>query len=848
MIIVYPFSIMDQDLALKNARWMNELGGCKGHEVLMIYDRRCNPGVVKNILAELSKAFDKVYPYEETSEINGWPEGANCFFRIAACRLETKPDTRYFMWMEPDAIPLRRDWLDEIEKAYLDAGKPFMGDRVQVENIPLHMSGIGIYPLPLHAYAGEAYRAAEIAFDMAGKDQIVPKAHFTELIEHAWKHPKFTMQSELETQISPLAILFHSSKDGSLIDLLQGKKGKEKPSIAHSTEKEPEEPGSPSSSSPLCDIFIRTYPGDYPWLRYALTAINKFASGFRKVWVISPSGDSVTAIFDKRKVEWRQINPETEDGYLDQQITKLYADVITNYETEFILHIDSDVILTRPITPESFLTINAPDNGDLQRQVVWPHTPYSAIQTPWQPITEKFMGHPVENEFMRRFPIMVPRWLYPRMREFCFKRHGMPLCDYIRMQPPRAFSEFNALGAYAFTHHHDRIAWLNTLENAIPEPFAKQFHSWGGITEPIRKEIEQIVSKPVPAASMPEVQKFLRQIDDDLRETLPAQNIKVLPNGIWVLEGDQISQWVEQEGRLDHDQNFLPKILPHIKDGDTVIDVGAFIGDHTIAYADAVGKHGLVVAFEPNPMARECLMHNIGDRYNVIIREDGLSDRKETVPLSGNNGNWGGAYVGDHMKIADVKMVPLDQLEIPANFIKIDAEGYEMKVLYGAAKTIITLHPTMVIEVNREALRRQAVTPEHIFRWLNEVGYTYEILQENCQPDSPMYDILCLSRLKGGTKDSPEVMRGEGGLTRCASPPPPVTLDSSILFLQNLAAVSNQSRWEVMFALYKAGLTPRKDNKPKKKKHENPVPPVPPKAETPAAAPSVPPKKGKRPG
>jgi FkbM family methyltransferase len=854
MIVVYPFSVVDQDLALKNARWMNDLGGCKGHEVLMIYDRRCNPETVKAIGLELTRAFNKVYPYEETSDINGWPEGANCFFRITACRLETKPNTQYFMWMEPDAIPLRKGWLDMLEAEYKRGGKPFMGDRVQVGDIPLHMSGIGIYPLPLHAYAGEAYRAADIAWDMAGKDQIVPKAHFTRLIEHAWKHPKFTMLSELETQIRPEAILFHSSKDGSLIDLLKGKKGKEPmmASIAQ-TQKEPDKPGSPSSF-PSCGIFIRTYPGDYEWLNYCLRSIAKYCRGFQKMWIVSPEEappggprDLPAAVY---ACDWKVIPPELEDGYLDQQVTKLYADVITRCEVDFYLHIDSDVILNRPVTPESFLTIDAPNDGDLERQVVWPYTPYKNVDTPWQPVIEKFMGHPVENEFMRRLPIMVPRWLYAKMREYCFRQHGVPLCDYIRMQPPRAFSEFNALGAYAYTHHHDKCVWLNTLDTVIPGPFAKQFHSWGGITPEIKAEMENILSggNPERAATVGDGNQSLQagevEVVPTTKENVPAaQIIKKLPNGVWVLHGDQISQWVEAEGRLDHDQNFLPKILPHIEMGAMVVDVGAFIGDHTIAYAKAVGDLGRVHTFEPNPMAYECLKHNVvqGQHHNVVIHDTALGDKHGSVPLSGNNGNWGGAYVGEHMKITDVPVQPLDDYRLAPDFIKIDVEGYEMKVLRGAEKTIDQYRPKLVIEMNQVALERQGADYASIYQWLREHNYEWLILQENCWMNSPMYDILCLP-----FKDSPEVMRGGEGLTRCVSSPPPVTLDSSILFLQNLAAVSNQSRWEVMFALYKAGLTPRKDNKPRKKKHEIPVPSDPPQAETPPQ--TTPAKKGKRPG
>jgi FkbM family methyltransferase len=838
MIVAYSFFPGDQDLALKNAQWMNELGGCKGHEVMVCYDARCTSDIVEAVGQEMLKAFDKVYRYIAKAAIDGWPEGANYFFRTVTAWMQNNPRYRYFLWLEPDAIPMREGWLNDLEKEFLASGKPFMGDRVQVEDIPLHMSGVGIYPNPLHQWAGEAYRAHDEAWDMSGKDQIVPQAHFTKLIEHAWRHPVFTNRNELKTQIRPEAVIFHSSKDGSLIDLLRheknllkvqngttirsvpisdqerspvlasmpdmqqqsqgtmaqtnkelsktqdgtGQSGEASVGVGNQSEKgsspghlpevritetggtpprHPQTTGgdvavspmshSGTSSSIICDIFIRTYKGDYAWLNYCLQSIQKFCTGFRKVWVVSPDQMNVNMIPDW--VEWKVMNDETEDGYLAQQITKLYADVITDYQSDYILHVDSDVIFTRECMPQDFFALT-----DLK--LIWYYTRYSEIETPWQPITSKFMGETVPYEFMRRFPIMVPRWLYPRLREFCHKLHGMIISDYIRTQPPRAFSEFNALGAYAYKNHRDMLHFVNTLETEMPTPVARQFFSWGGITSDVKAEIETILhgteqAKPKPSGGPTTTPPA------DLSVPLQSSGIKVLPNGIWVVNGDtHVSKWVEQQQRLDHDQNTLPFILPLIKEGQTVIDIGAFIGDHTIAYAKAVGPKGMVYAFEPNPVAFQCLKHNLRDFRNVWCENHGLSDRREIVPLSGNNGNTAGAYVGAHMKIADVKMEPLDDA-IPwgANLIKIDAEGYEVKILKGAKDVIECYHPILVIEVNPVALLRQGETVKTLLGYVEAYGYSFSIMQENCNQDSDMYDIVCLPPV--GRDEVVEVVEAE---------------------------------------------------------------------------------------
>lgn len=880
MTVIYPFSTVDQDLALKNVEWMNELGGCKGHDVVTIHDKRCAPNLVSSIHLELSKAFDKVETIHAGAEIDGWPEGANYFFRVAAATLQNRRGCPYFFWMEPDAIPLRAGWLDAIWREYMKAQRPFMGDRVQVENIPLHMSGVGVYPNPLHEYAGEAYRAGEIAWDMAGREQIVPKAHFTKLIEHAWKHPSFKDHSELATQIRPEAVLFHSSKDGSLIDLLRG--GQAESRHAHNVEIVGSIP-TPATNFPavpvladphanvkgvggearesnritatvsreqgadsrgggeipfnITDIFIRTYEKDYEWLFWCLKSIAKFCVGFRKIMVVSPHSSPpwlTAAIYEEfagktgMDFQFKMMQDETEDGYLAQQITKMYADVTLDYQPDYILHVDSDVIFTRPTTPQDFFGI--------AKLPIWYYTPYSAIETPWQPITEKFMGRRIENEFMRRFPILVPRWLYPRVREFCNKQHGMIISQYIRNQPLRAFSEFNVLGAYAWEFHRSMFDFVNTITAGqrwddaqggmvyeMPEPMAKQYHSWGGITPEIRTEIENtlrgteaVMLSASQAATCPK---------SPAANSVPPQ-IKKLPNGLWVIEGDtHISKWIEQQQRLDHDQNLLPFILPHLKEGDVVIDAGAFVGDHTIAYSRAVGATGVVHAFEPNPVAYICLQHNMNTCGNVVLHNVGLSDRDGFVPLSGNNGNYGGCYAGEHMKIADVQLQTLDDIFRDAawvDFIKLDIEGCEAHALRGAEQLIKRFHPKMVIEVNVEALGRQGSYPGEIFNLLKEFGYEWQIIQENCCKVSPLYDILCTPKNRSPEAvktDSPKTKIRKSGQRLVVYPtvPPPVTLSNfrqHIEALSDFASRSSHNRMLVMQRLAYCGLK-RKEYKRK---------------------------------
>ena len=244
--------------------------------------------------------------------------------------------------------------------------------------------------------------------------------------------------------------------------------------------------GTPKSGV-IYDIFIRTYPVDYPWLAFCLRSIAQYATGFRKIWIVTPE-QPLGTLPSGTDIEWKVMNEEAPDGYLSQQIHKLYADVITNYEADYILHIDSDTLFTRPVTPADFFA-----GGWSAGKLIWYYTPYEQTETPWKPITEKFMKVEVKNEFMRRLPMMVPRFLYDELRKNCFSNHNLILSDYIRKQPYREFSEFNVLGAMAFIHHQDDFEWINTTKGEMPEPFARQFFSWGGLTDEVKAEIQTIL-------------------------------------------------------------------------------------------------------------------------------------------------------------------------------------------------------------------------------------------------------------------------------------------------------------------------------------------------------------------
>lgn len=152
-----------------------------------------------------------------------------------------------------------------------------------------------------------------------------------------------------------------------------------------------------------------------------------------------------------------------------------------------------------------------------------------------------------------------------------------------------------------------------------------------------------------------------------------------------------------------------------LAEGDTVIDIGAFIGTHTLAFAQRVRATGRVYAFEPSPYIYNCLVSNItiNNHFNTQALNSAIGDsvKKEKFmfpPLNIFN-NFGGSRLTNAGGSAPeawkslVNIAPLDDFNFEkCTLIKIDAEGMGIPVLHGAKKTINKCRPFISVEVEGE--------------------------------------------------------------------------------------------------------------------------------------------------
>lgn len=219
--------------------------------------------------------------------------------------------------------------------------------------------------------------------------------------------------------------------------------------------------------------------------------------------------------------------------------------------------------------------------------------------------------------------------------------------------------------------------------------------------------------------------------------------MKILPNGIAVIEGDtHLSKWVEESGRLDIAEQMLLPFRKYIPVGGRVLDIGANIGDHTATYSKWVGEEGAVYAFEPNPVAYECLCHNFSSSKNVFPSSCALSSISGRSSLVMSD-NVGASFLSGNTGAVVLRM--LDEYRfLSIDFIKIDVEGFETKVLRGAKITIQNTRPVMLIEVNAAALERAGSSSSELLSLISSYGYSAEITDPKLTLSSPQFDVLCL--------------------------------------------------------------------------------------------------------
>jgi FkbM family methyltransferase len=147
-----------------------------------------------------------------------------------------------------------------------------------------------------------------------------------------------------------------------------------------------------------------------------------------------------------------------------------------------------------------------------------------------------------------------------------------------------------------------------------------------------------------------------------------------------------------------------------LKKNDVIIDVGAHIGTYSIPKAKDVGNEGKIIALEPNPKNAKILQKNISFNKlnNIIMFEKAASSKNEFVELYLSNDPMLSMITDkENEETIKIECIILDSLISKlklqkVDWLKIDAEGSEIKVLEGAKMILEKFHPKIIVEVRKE--------------------------------------------------------------------------------------------------------------------------------------------------
>lgn len=159
----------------------------------------------------------------------------------------------------------------------------------------------------------------------------------------------------------------------------------------------------------------------------------------------------------------------------------------------------------------------------------------------------------------------------------------------------------------------------------------------------------------------------------------------------------------------------LALLRQFIREGDTVLDIGANVGTHTVPFCQAVGRSGRVYAFEPQRVIYQVMVANVAlnSALNGYCLQAAVGAKPGRLKVPGvaydHPGNFGlvsfawrrteGLPMAGGDTGEEVEVVTVDGLGLSAcQLIKIDVEGMEPAVLRGARRTIAAHRPIIYME------------------------------------------------------------------------------------------------------------------------------------------------------
>lgn len=201
------------------------------------------------------------------------------------------------------------------------------------------------------------------------------------------------------------------------------------------------------------------------------------------------------------------------------------------------------------------------------------------------------------------------------------------------------------------------------------------------------------------------------------------------------------------------ESNFVTYLRGTINPGDTVVDIGANIGLHTVLFGYLVGASGRVISYEPFPTNLRFLRDNVEINWLmdvVEVRETAVSNTCGTAQMNVSD-EWDGlgSLLGQSVQISgdysarrsrriDVTTERLDEaanLPQVIDLIKIDVEGAENRVFEGMERLLEEGRVTRVaFECMREHMRDEWTPFAERLARLANAGWGFSVLLPDGTP------------------------------------------------------------------------------------------------------------------
>jgi FkbM family methyltransferase len=203
-----------------------------------------------------------------------------------------------------------------------------------------------------------------------------------------------------------------------------------------------------------------------------------------------------------------------------------------------------------------------------------------------------------------------------------------------------------------------------------------------------------------------------------------------------------------------------------IKDGSTIIDIGANIGAHALPMAKKVAPNGRVYAFEPTDWAFDKLQTNLklNPELEQVLRIEKtfLNEKMGLSSPTLTHSSWNldasdkhEVHGGVLQHSANASNLTLDQWVeqqgiSKIDLIKLDVDGYEVKVLKGAIHTLKEFKPKIILELTLYNLEEYGNSLDELLTILQNNHYQLKTLDGKKTIPMNIKDLRSWIPAKGG--------------------------------------------------------------------------------------------------